>query len=162
MKVSQTYPFFRPFAEMGTLLYLGFLLLPFWPFTRISRTQVFACIPMSFRNQTNLKFKLRQGAVPIGAVWDAHWRTELRPGADGKRIFVQTPKGPWFVDARASNCTKKHDYNHRCWVRHGSPEEGNFHIDKKGNTCNAGAGSLRHGEYHARLVKNHLIRIPFF
>lgn len=162
MKVSQTYPMFRPVAEFGTLLYLWLLLLPVWPFKKIAQTQVFTCRAVYFKNEAGFRLKLTRKAILVGAVWDAHWRKDLRAGPDGKRLFVQTPQGPWFVDGRASNCTMKHDHKHRCWVRHGSPEEGTFQIDKNGHTCRAGAGSLRIGNYHARLVKNHLLRIPFF
>lgn len=51
----------------------------------------------------------------------------------------------WYIDNRASNCTKKDDDVHRCWVRHGRPEDGTLHVDKSGNTCAAGAGSIDTG-----------------
>lgn len=162
MNVSQTYPVFRPFAELGTLLYLKLLLLPIWPFTKIAKNEVIPCKAIHFKNELSFKLKLRRKAIPVGAVWDAHWRKDLRTGPDGKRLFVQTPKGIWFIDGRASNCTRKNDHTHRCWVRHGSAEEGTLRVDKFGDTCRAGAGSIRIGDYHARLVKNYLVRISFF
>jgi hypothetical protein len=58
---------------------------------------------------------------------------------------------PWNIDGRASNCTMKEDRQHRCWVRHGSPQDGNLHVDKNGPTCSAGGGSIDTGDYHGHL-----------
>jgi hypothetical protein len=38
---------------------------------------------------------------------------------------------------------------HKCWVRHGEPP--NHTVDKRGNTCGAGAGSILSGSYHGFL-----------
>ena len=77
---------------------------------------------------------------------------------DGKHLVVVLPNGAhWDVDSRASNCTKRDERTHRCWVRKGDPGGGDLHIDKDGDTCAAGAGSiLSHGgggrrEYHGHL-----------
>ena len=69
-------------------------------------------------------------------------------GSDGKCLVVVTPAGPWFVDSRASNCTRKDDNEHRCWVREGVPP--NVTAGKGGNTCAAGAGSImmNNGKIH--------------
>jgi len=40
---------------------------------------------------------------------------------------------------------------HRCWVRHGRPEDGTLHVDKNGVTCAAGAGSIVAGNFHGFL-----------
>ena len=68
----------------------------------------------------------------------------------GKHLYAVLPNGhQWDIDSRASNCTKKDDTTHRCWVRHG--EVPNIHVDKQGHTCAAGAGSIVAGDYHGFL-----------
>jgi len=63
----------------------------------------------------------------------------------------------WDIDAQASNCTRPGDLSHKCWVRHGDPTdpqgEVKFHVDKQGETCAAGAGSIICGcrAYHGFL-----------
>ena len=53
---------------------------------------------------------------------------------DGKHLIVMLPNGRiQDCDSRASNCTKKNDKTHRCWVRHGTPPD--ITIDKDGETC---------------------------
>lgn len=69
-------------------------------------------------------------------------------------LIVQTPGGSWDVDSRASNCTMKEDRQHRCWIRHGEPP--NVTVDKAGNTCGAGAGSIMCGNYHGFLQNGSL------
>lgn len=70
-------------------------------------------------------------------------------GPDGKVLLVVTPGGSWNIDSRASNCGKPIDNVHRCWVRHGTPPE--ITVDKNGDTCSAGAGSIQCGSYHGFL-----------
>ena len=87
-----------------------------------------------------------------GGAWDRTHRVN-RFGPDGRALVVICPNGhSWYLDSRASNCTMKHDTDHRCWVRHGSPEEGNLTVDKDGLTCGAGAGSIIAGDYHGFLT----------
>lgn len=70
--------------------------------------------------------------------------------ANGPHLIVICPNGgTWNVDSRASNCTMPYDYEHRCWIRHGIPP--NVTVDKNGNTCQAGAGSIKCGDYHGFL-----------
>lgn len=40
---------------------------------------------------------------------------------------------------------------HKCWVRHGDPRASNVTVDKNGDTCSAGAGSILAGDYHGFL-----------
>lgn len=62
---------------------------------------------------------------------------------DGNHLEVILPNGwTWDVQSRASNCTRREDKTHRCWVMHGDPETGIVHVDKSGDTCAAGAGSI--------------------
>ena len=77
--------------------------------------------------------------IPIGAMWDAKWKR--RKGPDGRAIYVMMPgRVAWFIDGRCSNCTRMDDATHHCWVRHGEPP--GLTVDKNGDTCSAGAGSI--------------------
>ncbi len=94
--------------------------------------------------------------APTGACWNASWMAGDREegffiGADGRCLTVRTPRGDWTIDARASNCTMPDDNKHKCWVRHGKPEDGTLHVDKNGLTCAAGAGSIVIKDYHGFL-----------
>lgn len=101
--------------------------------------------------------------APPGACWDAGWFRDgsradrklgcgARIGPDGRTLVVRCPDGhDWIIDSRASNCTKKDDNAHWCWVRHGKPEDGTLHVDKNGNTCAAGAGSIQTPHWHGFL-----------
>lgn len=92
----------------------------------------------------------RMRELPPGACYDAWWYPEK--GADGRALVVILPTGrPWHIDSRASNCTMPEDRVHRCWCRHGRPEDGTLHVDKNGVTCQAGAGSIAVEGYHGFL-----------
>lgn len=95
--------------------------------------------------------------APAGAMWDAHWMSDHWRGPDGICLVVKTPGGDWMVDGEASNCTRKGEA-HECWVRHGDPRTGSVHVDKNGNTCAAGAGSIQQGSYHGFLHNDHLVQ----
>lgn len=90
--------------------------------------------------------------APDGAMWfadwmpdNAHWR-----GPDGRALIVRIPgHHDWHVDGEASNCTRKGDDTHKCWVRHGTPPD--VTVGKAGETCAAGAGSILAGDYHGFL-----------
>ena len=89
-------------------------------------------------------------AAPPGATWNAHWYH--RKGPDGMSLHVLLPNGrTWTVDSEANNCTRKGE-SHCCWVRHGDPHQANVTVDKDGDTCAAGAGSIQAGDYHGFLV----------
>lgn len=90
--------------------------------------------------------------APVGGVWNAAWLH--RTGPDGLAIVVKTPGGDWHVDSRATNCGRPDDDVHRCWVRHGTPPD--LTVDKNGDTCTAGAGSIAMGDYHGFLQNGHL------
>jgi hypothetical protein len=85
-----------------------------------------------------------------GAMWDAWWMGDWAKGSDGRSLAVLLPNGrEWMIDAEASNCTRKGDRTHKCWVRHGEPP--NITVDKNGDTCDAGGGSILAGDYHGFL-----------
>jgi hypothetical protein len=105
--------------------------------------------------------KRRTFEFGTGAMWRADWYTGGKI-VDGKQLYgwdwdnqfegplvVMTPGGEWVIDSRASNCGRPDDRTHRCWVRHGEPP--NIHVDKNGDTCAAGAGSIVCGNYHGFL-----------
>jgi hypothetical protein len=92
-------------------------------------------------------------SAPPGAAWDAWWMPKVWRGPDGIALMVRLPNGhDWHVDGEASNCTRKGDKTHRCWVRHGDPRTEQVHVDKDGDTCAAGAGSIQAGDYHGFLA----------
>jgi hypothetical protein len=93
--------------------------------------------------------------APIGAMWDAKWMGEHFRGHDGIALVVKTPGGDWLVDGACSNCTRPGE-DHDCWVRHGDPRTGEVHVDKNGDTCAAGAGSILLGNYHGFLHHGYL------
>lgn len=94
-------------------------------------------------------------SAPPGAMWNAWWLpdTQAWRGPDGMALMVRLPDGhDWHVDREASNCTRKGDHTHKCWVRHGDPRQANVTVDKNGETCAAGAGSIASNGYHGFLV----------
>lgn len=99
------------------------------------------------------------GAVfedPEGA-YDRRSRTRLF-GTDGKCINVVLPNGIiWAIDSRASNCTRVDDNLHKCWSRKGDGRGGIIHVDKSGDTCQAGGGSIIAGDYHGFLHDGYLV-----
>ena len=106
------------------------------------------------------------GDLPIAALYAIDRDFALGPndwppaGADGLSIACVClgSRGPdsryhWYIDNRASNCTKPADLEHRCWVRHGTVGD-KLTVDKNGLTCGAGAGSFFMGpnnEWHGFL-----------
>jgi len=98
--------------------------------------------------------ELLEKDFPPGACWRAEWYEEVFSGADGKCYCVITPGGQWCIDSRASNCTLPNDNEHNCWCRHG--EAPDFTVDKNGNTCKAGQGSIVCGSYHGFLRNGYL------
>lgn len=91
--------------------------------------------------------------APIGAVWDADWLHDTPwCGHDGRSLICKVPGGAeWMIDGQATNCTLPNDDEHKCWVRHGRPEDGTLHVDKNGKTCSAGAGSIATHNWHGFL-----------
>jgi len=74
-----------------------------------------------------------------------HWTN-----CDQRHLYAILPNGHhWDIDSRAKNCGSPQDFTHRCWVRHGEPPM--VHVDKNGQTCTAGAGSILAGNYHGFL-----------
>ena len=115
--------------------------------------------------------------VQPGAMWHADWLAGKCGGAfdgpDGLSLHVKLPNGhEWCVDQEASNCTRTQwkqftdtegrqvrrweGSTHYCWIRHGDPRTGNVHVDKNGDTCAAGAGSILSGSYHGFLHNGYL------
>lgn len=99
--------------------------------------------------------------TPPGALWDSTaWSKRWgHIGPDGIGITVTCPGGTsWEIDGQASNCTRKTDHVHRCWVRSGKPNDPQgkrwgkpLDVGKNGNTCAAGAGSIAVPGYHGFL-----------
>lgn len=101
-------------------------------------------------------YNTKSGQPEPGDVYYLDWH---EPGhcpfwnnCDGRHIYSLTPNGEhWDITSRASNCTLKDDRTHRCWITHGSPEDGTLHVDKNGTTCAAGAGSIQVTGWHGFL-----------
>lgn len=95
-----------------------------------------------------------------GAMYFADWYDDIPEykGPDGKTLFCVVPgKGgshAWCIDGRASNCTMKADDVHKCWCRHGTAPV--ITVDKVGNTCAAGAGSILTDGWHGFLRGGYL------
>ncbi len=99
------------------------------------------------RSDTSRPTSLRD--APPGSCWNASWMHSVRE--DGIYLMVRCPNGrDWAVDSQASNCTRNGE-PHACWVRHGDPRECRVTVDKNGDTCAAGAGSIMAGDYHGFL-----------
>lgn len=94
------------------------------------------------------------GKPPIGALYVAPARKLPDgwdcKGEDGLNVVCVTPGGLWYIDARAGNCSQATDFSHRCWIRHGTIGE-SIHVDKDGDTCSAGNGSIQCGNFHGFL-----------
>lgn len=113
----------------------------------------------------DVKITCRLEDAPIGAMWDAYWMPDVWKGADGKSIQVNLPPDGhnWSIDGVASNCDKKDDRDHRCWVRHGVPPV--LTVDKDVinqpasalTTCGAGAGSIQTTQWHGFLRNGELV-----
>lgn len=98
---------------------------------------------MSIELRTFATTPLGPGSREPGAVysWDHDYRCDW-DNCSGTHVTVVLPTGDtWSPDSRASNCGRPDDRTHRCWVRHG--ELGNLTVDKNGDTCPAGAGSIQ-------------------
>lgn len=97
--------------------------------------------------------------LPVGAMYFPTW---LQPGQsydepegstpgycepqDGGVLTVIVPawndhtgRSEWVVDSYCSNCTRRGE-RHHCWPRHGKAPW--ITVDKNGDTCAAGAGSI--------------------
>lgn len=98
------------------------------------------------------------GRAPVGAMYffdNPDPISSYRPHP-GPNLFVNVPGGHgWCIDSRASNCSRPEDNEHHCWVRHGDPP--NVTVDKNGETCAAGAGSIQTGDWHGFLRDGRLV-----
>lgn len=106
------------------------------------------------------------GQLEPGCLYRQEWTEDIDSphfkNPDGSlHVFAVLPCGcRWNIDSQASNCTRPGDRAHKCWIRHGDPEDPQgertgrkFHVDKQGETCAAGAGSIvcGGGHYHGFL-----------
>lgn len=91
------------------------------------------------------------GKLEPGCLYYAPWYDDMYwDNQDTPTLCAILPNGGhWVIDGRASNCTMPKERTHRCWIRHGTPPD--IHVDKKGFSCNAGAGSIKQGDYHGFL-----------
>ena len=108
------------------------------------------------RADTGEEMTLRE--APDGAMWDAFWYPEESKtrGNDGRVIICRVPNGhDWTIDGKATNCTRPDDFTHKCWIRHGEPP--NLTVDKNGDTCGAGAGSVQTANWHGFLRGGELV-----
>jgi hypothetical protein len=93
--------------------------------------------------------------APPGAMWDAPWMVPHVQGPDGRCLIVRLPDGhDWTIDDEANNCTRKGDRTHQCWCRHGEPPV--LTVDKRGESCAAGAGSIQTPRWHGFLRNGRL------
>ncbi len=107
------------------------------------------------------RYDTPSGNLEPGCLFWMDWFPQSHIWNDGNEspcLGVVLPNGDhWNIDSRASNCTMPNDNTHRCWIRHGDPDKGEpIHVDKNGNTCQAGAGSIAMGNYHGFLHNGEL------
>ena len=96
-------------------------------------------------------------SIEPGATWNAAWMPDDWK-VDGVYLIVKCPDGHiWAVDSRASNCGLPDDNVHKCWVRHGDPRDCHVTVDKDGDTCSAGAGSILTPNWHGFLRDGQLV-----
>lgn len=135
---------------------------PRWPkrctcgyeFTETDERQLFSS-HIYHRADTGEEMTLRD--APEGAMWDAWWLHDWAEmcGPDGRSIICKVPVNhEWQIDGPCSNCTRKNE-PHKCWVRHGDPP--NLTVDKNGDTCSAGAGSILTPQWHGFLRNGELV-----
>lgn len=93
------------------------------------------------------------GDLPPGAMWFDPYPYEFWGiGFDGRSLSVKLPDGHiWRVDGEATNCTRKGDKAHRCWLREGEPPYVTAGKHPHEFTCSAGAGSIATPGYHGFL-----------
>ena len=111
---------------------------------------------------SSIQFTL--GKAPPGAMYYASWFEDRNlkdfmwvSPHDKRALMVVLPGGHhWHVDGTANNCTLPDDTVHKCWVRSGSVEHASVHVDKNGNTCAAGAGSIVVPGWHGFLHNGYL------
>jgi AMMECR1 domain-containing protein/orotate phosphoribosyltransferase len=94
-------------------------------------------------------------------MWWAPWLDDLYKPQLEHVLVVVCPNGYlWVIDSEAANCTSpakrnpdgsygREQENHHCWIIHGAPPQ--ITVDKNGETCAAGAGSILVGGYHGFL-----------
>lgn len=107
------------------------------------------------RADTGEEMTLRD--APAGAIWDATWFHSVADwcGSDGHAFMCRLPFGhDWHIDGPASNCTRPNEA-HKCWIRHGNPPD--LTVDKNGDTCAAGAGSILTSRWHGFLRNGYLV-----
>lgn len=110
-----------------------------------------------YRTKDGREMTIRE--APVGGYWDATWLHGQKDwcGVDGRCIVMRMPGDrDWMIDGTANNCTMPADKVHKCWCRHGSIEEETLHVDKIGNTCAAGAGSIALPNWHGFLRNGYL------
>lgn len=103
-----------------------------------------------------VEWKWTQHELPAGAMFFPSWfqSTDETPNplpgylspTEGSVLLVVCPAwaddtgtAEWIVDSYASNCDRKGEVHH-CWCRHGQAPW--ITVDKNGDTCSAGAGSI--------------------
>lgn len=104
------------------------------------------------------EFTLRD--APVGAIWRAYWMEDVPGwcGSDGKAYVCRLPGNhDWQIDGTATNCPWQDGSHptHRCWIRHGDAP--NFTVDKNGDTCAAGGGSISVPGWHGFLRNGELV-----
>jgi len=128
-----------------------------------------ASVPIDANRQINRKrlYNTNSGKPEPGDMYWQAWNHELLDSGNkmhcpwsncndprGHLIVILPDGQEWDTDSRAINCTMPEDKIHRCWVKHGEPP--NIHVDKNGNTCQAGAGSILTSKYHGFLHNGEL------
>ncbi len=119
----------RETEDWPTVCECGYIFRPDDEFELIYR-------PLYLRSDTQELVTLAE--APAGAIWK-----------EGESWILRTPGGDLNLDSRAGNCSKPWCNDHKCWIMHGEPPE--ITVDKQGNSCDAGGGSIIMGDWHGFL-----------
>ncbi len=93
--------------------------------------------------------------APAGAMCWAPWADAyFRPQLSHALVVILPGGREWMPDSRASNCTRRDDDRHHCWVMRGLVPD--VTVDKNGDTCSAGAGSISVPGWHGFLRNGYL------
>ena len=113
-------------------------------------------IPLTVRDYFRVR-GLREPGESCYGVW-IHKNTKCPywDNCDGRHVLVVCPDDEIIdLSCRASNCDRLEDRTHRCWCIHGTLPD--ITVDKDGDSCGSGAGSIQTGGWHGFIRHGRLL-----